>query len=63
MPVERYDVIIVGAGPAGLAAGCEAQDLGLSYLIVDRRGLEAAACECYESLTQQSRNWRNESDS
>ena len=31
--------------------------------IVNRGGLEAAACECYEILTRQSRNWRNESDS
>jgi CRP-like cAMP-binding protein len=29
--------------------------------IVDRGKLEAAACECYEIMTQQSRNWKNES--
>src|ERR1041384_4953194 len=33
------DVLIVGAGPAGLHAACNAQDLGLSHRIVDRRGL------------------------
>jgi CRP-like cAMP-binding protein len=31
--------------------------------ILSRAGLEAAACECYEILTRQSRNWKNESDS
>ena len=30
-----YDVIIVGAGPCGLAAGIEATKAGLSHLIVD----------------------------
>lgn len=32
------DVLIVGAGPAGLAAGCAAQDAGLSFQIVERAG-------------------------
>lgn len=32
---ERYDLIIVGAGPAGLAAAAEASALGLSTLIAD----------------------------
>jgi len=31
-----YDVIIVGAGPAGLACAIEAQKHGLSYLILDK---------------------------
>ncbi len=31
-----YDVIIVGAGPAGLAAGIAAQEKGLSYLIFEK---------------------------
>ena len=30
--------------------------------IVDRRGLEAAACECYRALVQQSSRWRDESN-
>ena len=32
------DLLIIGAGPAGLAAACAAQDAGLSYLVVERRG-------------------------
>ncbi len=36
---EVTDVLIVGAGPAGLHAACTAQDLGLSHRILERRGL------------------------
>ncbi len=32
------DLIIVGAGPIGLAAACAAQDAGLSFLILDKAG-------------------------
>lgn len=34
-----YDVVIVGAGPIGLAATCAAQDAGLDYLLLDKAGL------------------------
>ena len=30
------DVIIIGAGPIGLACGIEAQEKGLKYLILDK---------------------------
>ena len=36
---EISDVLIIGAGPAGLHAACIAQDLGLSHRVIDRRGL------------------------
>ena len=36
---DILDLVIVGAGPAGLAAGCAAQDAGLSYEIVERHGI------------------------
>lgn len=36
---QRTDVAIIGAGPAGLAAACACQDRGLSYVLLDRRGL------------------------
>jgi thioredoxin reductase (NADPH) len=35
---DILDLLIVGAGPAGLAAGCAAQDAGLDFLIVERAG-------------------------
>lgn len=34
--MELYDVIIIGAGPCGLACGIEAKQQGLDYLIVDK---------------------------
>lgn len=34
--MEHYDVVIVGAGPCGLACGIEAQNNGLSYVILDK---------------------------
>lgn len=33
---EAYDLLIVGAGPIGLACGIEAQKKGMSYVIVDK---------------------------
>lgn len=34
--MEKYDVIIIGAGPIGLACGIEAQKAGLSYVIIEK---------------------------
>jgi thioredoxin reductase (NADPH) len=39
MPELDCDVLIVGAGPAGLAAAIAAQREGLSYLVLDKGGL------------------------
>lgn len=39
MAEEITDILIVGAGPAGIHAACTAQDMGLSHRIIDRRGL------------------------
>jgi thioredoxin reductase (NADPH) len=36
---KEYDIIIVGAGPIGLACGIEAQKAGFSYLIIDKGAL------------------------
>lgn len=39
MSSEIYDVVIVGAGPCGLACGIEVHRAGLSYLILDKGSL------------------------
>ena len=33
---EKYDLLIIGAGPIGLACGIEAQKAGLKYVIIDK---------------------------
>jgi thioredoxin reductase (NADPH) len=39
MSSALLDVVIVGAGPAGLAAGIEAKKYGLQYLVLDKGGI------------------------
>lgn len=34
--MEGYDVVIIGAGPIGLACGIEAKKAGLNYLIIEK---------------------------
>jgi thioredoxin reductase (NADPH) len=36
MNTEKYDIIIIGGGPIGLACGLESQKAGLSYLILEK---------------------------
>ena len=36
---DIYDLLIIGAGPAGLSTAIEAQKAGLKYLIVDKGGI------------------------
>jgi len=31
-----YDLVIIGAGPGGLASGIKAKELGLSHAIIER---------------------------
>lgn len=37
--MEEYDVLIIGAGPIGLACGIEAKKAGLKYVIVEKGAL------------------------
>ena len=37
-----YDVIIIGAGPSGLACAIEAKKAGLSYLVIEKGGITDA---------------------
>lgn len=34
--MEKFDIIIIGAGPIGMTCGIEAEKSGLSYLIIDK---------------------------
>jgi thioredoxin reductase (NADPH) len=34
--MERYDLVIIGAGPAGLSCAIEAQNNNLSYLVIEK---------------------------
>lgn len=36
MGVKKYDIIIIGAGPIGLACGINAKKAGLEYLVIDK---------------------------
>lgn len=36
MITENYDIVIIGAGPIGLACAIEAQKAGLSYVVIDK---------------------------
>ena len=45
MSPERRDLLIVGAGPAGLAAANAAKVCGLSYLVLERSALAQTICD------------------
>ncbi len=49
----RYDVVVVGAGPAGLMAAYKAAELGASVLVVEREG-SLAVKPCAEGLSKQT---------
>ncbi len=36
MPSSSFDIVIIGAGPIGLACGIEAKKAGLSYVIIEK---------------------------
>ncbi len=36
---ETYDIVIIGAGPAGLSCAIEAQKAGMKYLVLDKGGI------------------------
>ncbi|MGC9317593.1 MAG: FAD-dependent oxidoreductase [Armatimonadota bacterium] len=47
--IAEHDVVVVGAGPAGIGAGCASARLGLDTLVVEREGFPggvATACCC-----------------
>ncbi|MBK8517533.1 MAG: YpdA family putative bacillithiol disulfide reductase [Saprospiraceae bacterium] len=36
LKAEKYDIVILGAGPIGMACGIEAKKTGLTYIIIDK---------------------------
>ena len=44
----NYDLVIVGAGPAGLSAAAHAQKLGLNYLLLESSGKPANTIQRYQ---------------
>ena len=47
-PATTYDLLVIGAGPTGLACAIEAQRAGLSALLVDK-GCLCNSCLLYTS--------------
>ena len=38
MSIQKLDVIVIGAGPAGLAASAAVAEAGLSCVVIDKMG-------------------------
>ncbi|KAI2776518.1 putative phenol 2-monooxygenase [Daldinia loculata] len=68
MPESNVDVLIIGAGPAGLMAACWMAHCGVSTRIVDKRGtkifcgqadgLQCRSLEIFDSLGFADRAWK-----
>ena len=48
MALERHQLVIVGAGPAGLAAASQAEANGLDYVLLERADHLADTIHCYQ---------------
>jgi digeranylgeranylglycerophospholipid reductase len=51
---NKYDVLIIGGGPAGALAGKTAADKGLSALIVEKRPAIGAPVRCAEGIGREA---------
>ena len=49
--VQRYDAVIVGAGPAGGRAGMELAKAGFSTLFLEKRDVVGVPVQCGEGLS------------
>lgn len=52
MPKNNYDIVIVGAGPAGSTAAKSAADNGADVLMVDKRRELGVPVQCGEALSE-----------
>src|SRR5215471_16311984 len=50
MPAEKADIIVVGAGLAGLVASAEAADAGRTVLLLDQEGEQSIGGQAFWSL-------------
>ena len=50
--MESYDVIIVGAGPAGLMAARELDKAGIDYLLIDAKKSLGYPMKCAEGISE-----------
>jgi flavin-dependent dehydrogenase len=53
MKEERYDILIVGAGPAGSSAAQMAAETGASVLMIERKKLIGEPVHCAEFIPKQ----------
>jgi digeranylgeranylglycerophospholipid reductase len=51
---DRYDVVVVGAGPAGSVAAWEAATQGLDVLLLEKRQEIGSPVRCAEGITRQA---------
>ena len=49
MPFEQPDILVIGAGMAGLATAARAAELGLNVLVVDQAATYGGSCLLYTS--------------
>lgn len=53
MRLNRYDILVVGAGPAGSSAAAEAARRGMRVLVVERRRTVGVPVQCAEFIPAQ----------
>ena len=46
---SRYDIVVIGSGPAGLAAATEAATMGLTVALIDEQA--APGGQIYHAIT------------
>ncbi|MEM6723774.1 MAG: FAD-dependent oxidoreductase, partial [Bacteroidota bacterium] len=52
MPIQEYDLVIIGSGPAGATTARLAAEQGLSVLIVDKKQELGAPIQCSGAISR-----------